>query len=533
LTQQLTTPPRQKLLDEAAFQELLAAAFVLQQHNQLDDNPSTSPTEVVTEIVRIQRLIRGGESNLVETARLISEQAHKFTKADGVAIGIVSGEDVIYLAAIGIASRDLGRRFRQNDSLSENCIRTGLTFQTSNTYDDRRMDPLRDFADVRSFVGVPVSFANKVAAVLEMRFRTANAFTEGDVHNCELIAALVKELITQAGQSRGPRENRRTGSQSSDVRPGEIESTSTRENEIQDRENEAVKIDALRVQFADPQNAELPPIREGNDKEQRVAEHATNPVAEASSNGAAVCRGCGQHFAKEEVFCGKCGMKRTMDADGPLQAKWASLWYMNQARPLSANEENGTEVEENVGALSLARPHKLEEDDSYETDERVAHDSDETSNSALSLHSDKIAIEEAASQPLHVEWLPDANSPAPENWLQRQWRVNRANFYLGGAALLLIAVLSGLGSTSYSSAPTNGPQLSLFERMLVGLGIAEAPQSAAKLGNPDTPVWVDLHTALYYCPGSEQYGRTDGGKIATQRSAQMDQFEPAHRKVCN
>jgi len=69
--------------------------------------------------------------------------------------------------------------------------------------------------------------------------------------------------------------------------------------------------------------------------------------------------------------------------------------------------------------------------------------------------------------------------------------------------------------------------------MLVGLGIAEAPQTPVYHGNPDTPVWEDLHTALYYCPGSDLYGRTDGGKIATQRSAQMDQFEPAHRKACN
>ena len=52
------------------------------------------------------------------------------------------------------------------------------------------------------------------------------------------------------------------------------------------------------------------------------------------------------------------------------------------------------------------------------------------------------------------------------------------------------------------------------------------------MGNPNTQVWVDVHTALYYCPGSELYGKTADGKFATQRDAQQDQFEPANRKAC-
>jgi hypothetical protein len=51
-------------------------------------------------------------------------------------------------------------------------------------------------------------------------------------------------------------------------------------------------------------------------------------------------------------------------------------------------------------------------------------------------------------------------------------------------------------------------------------------------GNPDVRVWVDPHAALYYCPGDEQYGKTDGGRYTTQKDAQMDQFEPAFRAAC-
>jgi len=40
----------------------------------------------------------------------------------------------------------------------------------------------------------------------------------------------------------------------------------------------------------------------------------------------------------------------------------------------------------------------------------------------------------------------------------------------------------------------------MFDRMLISLGLAEAPPAPEYKGNPDTQVWVDLHTALYYCP---------------------------------
>jgi hypothetical protein len=73
----------------------------------------------------------------------------------------------------------------------------------------------------------------------------------------------------------------------------------------------------------------------------------------------------------------------------------------------------------------------------------------------------------------------------------------------------------------------------MFDKLLISLGLAEAPEAPEYKGNPDTQVWVDLHTALYYCPGSELYGKTPKGKLASQRDAQLDQFEPASRKACD
>jgi hypothetical protein len=73
----------------------------------------------------------------------------------------------------------------------------------------------------------------------------------------------------------------------------------------------------------------------------------------------------------------------------------------------------------------------------------------------------------------------------------------------------------------------------MFDRVLISMGLAEPPPAQEYKGNPDTQVWVDLHTALYYCPGDDLYGKTPKGKITSQRDAQLDQFEPAYRKTCD
>jgi hypothetical protein len=133
------------------------------------------------------------------------------------------------------------------------------------------------------------------------------------------------------------------------------------------------------------------------------------------------------------------------------------------------------------------------------------------------------------------------------SWLAEQWQARRANIYVAAAAVLLLAALFDWGPSEAppaqnANSATAGqsrkrvapqPELSLFDKLLVDLGLAEAPAPPADLGNPETQVWVDVHTALYYCPGAELYGKTPGGKVTSQSDAQQNQFEPAARRSCN
>jgi len=182
---------------------------------------------------------------------------------------------------------------------------------------------------------------------------------------------------------------------------------------------------------------------------------------------------------------------------------------------------------------------------------------EEAESTAIAPPDRPAAWSSAASARAFLEQLASAKQPGA---LGRLWNTHRGDIYLAIAVILVICVIGwGVRSTHSVSAtgnaaaaanhhkpapapavapapaPAPAPDagLSLFDRMLISLGLAEPPAAPEYKGNPDTQVWVDLHTALYYCPGADLYGKTAKGKLVSQRDAQLDQFEPAYRKACD
>lgn len=111
--------------------------------------------------------------------------------------------------------------------------------------------------------------------------------------------------------------------------------------------------------------------------------------------------------------------------------------------------------------------------------------------------------------------------------LRVKLRFHRADLYLG------IAVSVAILALLWPATATQRPKLHPWERILIAMGIAEAPAPAVHYhGDPNLKVWVDTHTALYYCPGDELYGKSPDGHFSTQREAELDRFEPAERSAC-
>ena len=131
-----------------------------------------------------------------------------------------------------------------------------------------------------------------------------------------------------------------------------------------------------------------------------------------------------------------------------------------------------------------------------------------------------------------------------QNSFVRFWNTRRGDVYLAVAVVLVAAVIRWSIWSEHSFGANGSPakvshrrpapdaDLSTFDKLLISVGLADPPDPVEDKGNPDTQVWVDLHSALYYCPGADLYGKTPHGKYSSQRDAQLGQFEPAYSKPC-
>jgi ribosomal protein L40E len=323
-------------------------------------------------------------------------------------------------------------------------------------------------------------------------------------------------------------------------------------------------------------------IQEHNDRLKQARQTPGESEGRCEPEANSICRHCGAPKPAEETRCQSCGLDELRPGER-LQHNWASMWLMSQEQRLWP--ERSPEIREGIrkgvppldaerrpraqaardfaasGILALPVAKEVAQEPIAQEETATVHHR-ALGKSALDkataegqwiaevtddfpregLTAEDLTQEDLAVQPFQlsatddspIDATTDATDDANSSLLQRfaDWRVklrfHRANLYLGVA--VLVAALALLWPAASAPRPA---ALGPWERALVTLGIAEAPAPIVHLqGDPGIAVWVDPHTALYYCPGEEQYGKTADGRFNTQREAQMDRFEPPGRSAC-
>jgi putative methionine-R-sulfoxide reductase with GAF domain len=565
----------QRFLDEDAFQKLLEAAYVLQRHNDsLAAKEPTDYAQAFAEVVEIQNLIQTQHLNLESAMKLIAERVQKITGAAGAAIGVVEGEQVFYRAASGSAVPPTGSRIPLDSSLSAYSLRRGQLLESPQAASDPRVDAqtCRE-RGAQSLVAVPLHHEGKISGVLEVAFVQPNAFLEQDVRTCQLMAGLVTEAIAKNAEREWKQAlavERATMLEALEKLKPQLERLVV---EPQTRPPSQPEVVAASKTPAETPATSPTVTPAGIPATIPTETLAAMPIPQAE---ALRCGHCGHEFEPSEFFCGSCGTPREPEQTSTeeIQSKWATLWHLRMAEEQKESDEQAAtpqypSLDEIAAELEKALPDLAK--DLGAEGELAASEGPPTSEDEFPAEAE-VTIEPTEATALVAR--PAVSPATPEVWTSaataRQWldslkaqqpralkladllRSQRANIYLGAAALLLLVVIfarpqsdpaqSVTSSLAASQSPAAArarrkidPQqnLTLFEKMLVGLGIAEAPPAPVYRGNPDTKVWVDLHTALYYCPGAELYGNTPNGRFTTQRDAQQDQFEPALRKACD
>jgi GAF domain-containing protein/predicted RNA-binding Zn-ribbon protein involved in translation (DUF1610 family) len=546
-------------------------------------------TVTLAQIVETQHQIQARHLKLEKVMSLVTERVTQLTRAGGAAIGLLDGKNVVYRAAAGSMALPVGTEVPVEEVISVASLKTGQVIRSADVNLEFLFDPEEcRRRGIQSLIAVPVYHDGRIAGGLELYYSTTGAFTEQDVHTCQLMAGLVTEALAR-NEERAPK-----------------------------RTAEADR--AAMVGTMEKLKPSLAAVLDTPEKKSAAVKSAASSVAPASVTASFACRNCGHTLVGQEQFCGKCGTPRGSDYQPPkLQAKTASVSQVQEAAKRSVSGAPATSgppqhdgSRKDALSLSDAQAEALADLIAKEMPDFFAEPEpqvDRTAESTKMLeavvgenihHSFQpnlaISSEEASPAPIETNLerhaqpheLASEREPAVEaeyetdepsavvapakpgqspNWtsaaaardfleqlapadhpgaLARFWNARRGDIYLAIAVILVAAVIRwGIWSNhsvSATGAPTTAAHgkgapdsdLSMFDRMLISLGLAEAPAAQeTKGGNPDAEVWVDLHTALYYCAGDDLYNRTPKGKFTTQRDAQLDRYEPAYRKACD
>ncbi len=319
MSQATHTSPK-PVLGEDAFQQLLSAAFVLQEHNnrlRTGDDPPEGYAKILSEIADTQDLIQARRLDMGSATALIAERLRKITNASGAAVSLLQKGELQYCAGSGTAAEEVGERARVDLSLGAECVRTGRSLQSADAEKDSRLrQDLCRKKKVRALLAVPVHHESRVAGVLELRFDRTNAFGEQDLHTCQLMAAVVADVVAKESQ-----------------RDYQQAVAGERAAMLVALEKIKPQLDRLTGEQETESASSVPtPIPQQRARQPR----------NAAWSETVICR-CGHRLAENETFCGICGRPRSgapeTTATPPepahprgatLQETWASLWKMHE-----------------------------------------------------------------------------------------------------------------------------------------------------------------------------------------------------------
>jgi len=563
------------VLDERTFEKLLEAGYVLQEHNrkmrelekslesqseqlreqdlqlqasrqkikkpsQESARPSGDYVLTLAEIVEAQHQIQMRHLDLEKALALVAERVMRITGAAGSGIGILEGATVRYRAGAGSPALPVGTEVPLKSAVCQANIRTGQVIRTDEIDTEFLFDPEPCRArGILSLVAVPIYQDGNIIGALELYFDRPRGYAEQDIHTCQLMAGLVTEAIGRDADSK--------------------EKTSMA------AERTTMLAEIERLQPAAGSSGASSPAA------------ASSPVA--SSTNKTPCWKCGHNLMPDEQFCGTCGAPRSNESvPGSLQSKVASAWHMSSHDPLASSAHPSSAADAKPGVPGSPAPQRpvpeapdtedafpwLQPQDDFFTEPSaedfsmadatpselsVEAKEAETSSTALAKTEQGGMVWGSAAKAR--DFLEGISSDRAPGMLARFWKARRGDISLAVAVILVIVVIRwGIWSnrpvgahgrstsiatrTDRGNSSTSAPDanLSAFDKLLIALGLADAPETPENMGNPDVQVWVDTKTAQYYCPGADLYGKTPKGKMTSQRDAQLDHFEPAYRKPC-
>jgi N-acetylmuramoyl-L-alanine amidase/putative methionine-R-sulfoxide reductase with GAF domain len=140
---------------------------------------------------------------LDEVLKLVAERALTITGADGIAIALAEGDEIICRASAGSMAPDRGVRLDAKAGFSGACFRTGRIVRCDDSEKDSRVnvEACRRLG-TRSMVAVPLLGQESVVGLLEAFSTQPYGFDDGDVRSLNLLAELILAALKPEDEDR-------------------------------------------------------------------------------------------------------------------------------------------------------------------------------------------------------------------------------------------------------------------------------------------------------------------------------------------
>lgn len=151
------------------------------------------------EIINVQTDIAKLGLDLGGVMAIVVERTLALVGADGAAIELAEGGDMVYRATAGIATPFLGLRLKIGSSLSGLCVRTGETIRSNDSESDPRVD--REACrkvGLRSMIVMPLKHGNATVGVLKAMAVEPNKFSDADMELLRLLSELIAAAMFYA-----------------------------------------------------------------------------------------------------------------------------------------------------------------------------------------------------------------------------------------------------------------------------------------------------------------------------------------------
>ena len=147
-------------------------------------------------IIQTQSLLVQAELDLDRFMQLVVDDVCELARAQGAAVELVDGDEIVYRSASGDAAAHVGLRLSLDASLSGRCVRSATALRCDDSETDERVDRAAcRRVGVRSLICMPLLQDDRAIGVLKVMSREPHAFDDDDMQSLGLMAGALAAAL--------------------------------------------------------------------------------------------------------------------------------------------------------------------------------------------------------------------------------------------------------------------------------------------------------------------------------------------------